>query len=528
MRGPSLRLVSVNDVYTLENFPRLRTLVRHHAETEPADAFLTTLAGDFLAPSLLSSLDRGVGMVDCLNALPIQCVCFGNHEQDVPFDALIARTQQYRGTWLNTNMPDFRPELPATKVVTVQGAGTRAVRVGLLGVLTEDPMLYPPHAFGGLGIAPAHETALRVARELIERDGCACVVALTHQSLARDRDLARAAGHTLIPLILGGHEHEPHLDPVEGAWIIKTGMDAVQAAVIDLTWPAEAPAGAPDLPSVRVRVEPVRDFAEDPALRAMVDTHLRAVAGLQAATLLTLKPDETLSSVGTRARQTSVGALIASSVRTALHVDACLINGGGIRGNREYHGAFTYGDLEAELPFANEVVVAQMPGRVVREAVAASRAQAPRPAFLQVDDAMTVDPNDVVTHVAGAPLEDAKEYCVATVRVLFDGMDGIDPLARFARENPGRIPRRDSGRELKLIVVEAFMRALWRELGSFDQLDVDRGGEVSEDELRAAIDRTAATGARELFVEGILRVMDLNGDRKISRDEARRVGRGGA
>jgi 5'-nucleotidase len=55
--GPTLRIVSVNDVYVLDDLPRLRNLVRHHAVTAPADAFIVAIAGDFLAPSTLSSLD---------------------------------------------------------------------------------------------------------------------------------------------------------------------------------------------------------------------------------------------------------------------------------------------------------------------------------------------------------------------------------------------------------------------------------------------------------------------------------------
>ena len=68
-RGPTLRVVSINDVYSLENLRRLKNLVRHHAVTDPADAMIVALAGDFLAPSILSSLDYGRGMVDCLNAV---------------------------------------------------------------------------------------------------------------------------------------------------------------------------------------------------------------------------------------------------------------------------------------------------------------------------------------------------------------------------------------------------------------------------------------------------------------------------
>ena len=33
----------------------------------PPENIITTLAGDFLGPSLLSSLDQGKGMIDCMN-----------------------------------------------------------------------------------------------------------------------------------------------------------------------------------------------------------------------------------------------------------------------------------------------------------------------------------------------------------------------------------------------------------------------------------------------------------------------------
>ncbi len=527
MRGPTLRLVCVNDVYQLDNLPRLRTLVQHHRESDPADAFLTTLAGDFVAPSLLSSLDRGLGMVECLNAIPITHVCFGNHEQDVPPEALAARVRQFRGTWLNTNVPGYEPALPAAQVVEVKGEGTRAVRVGLVGVVTEDATLYRPGPFGGSAILPANAAALDAGRGLVRDHGCACVVALTHQSLERDQALALAQGDPPVPLVVGGHEHVAHVEQLGSAWIVKAGTEAQYAAVVDLAWPADAPpAGVADVPSITVRLEPVRDYADDPALRALVDACERPVKALQAATLLRLAPGQSLSSAGSRARQTSLGALFASRVRDVLSADACVINGGGIRAGRDYERAFTYGDLEAELPFANEVVTVSMPGHVLREAVAASRRRAPDPSpgFLQVDDGVAVDAHHVVTAVGGAPLDPAREYCVATVRVLFDGMDGIEPLVRFARENPGRVPPRDSGRELKLILVEAFSLALWRSIGHFEDIDTDHDMQVSADELRAAIARATHEPAVPLIVEGILRALDADHDGFISRDEAERKG----
>jgi hypothetical protein len=259
---------------------------------------------------------------------------------------------------------------------------------------------------------------------------------------------------------------------------------------------------------VTVRLEPVHDSPEDPALRSLVDRLMAPVRALHAATFLRLAPGTSLSSVGTRLRQTSVGSMIATCVRDDLGVDACVINGGGIRAGREYAGAFTYGDLEAELPFANEVVVVTMSGRVLREAVQGSRSSAPRPApgFLQVDDGLTVD--------------EAREYRVATVRVLFDGMDNVAALARFAQASPGRIPPRDSGRELKMIVVEAFSLALWREVGGFERCDADGDARVSIDELRAALAEASGEPAPKLLVDGIMGALDTDRDGAISAAES--------
>src|SRR5437773_1878119 len=99
-RGPAARLVCVNDVYTLENLPRLRTLVQRAADVDPADVLIVTLAGDFVAPSMLSSLDAGRGMVDCMNEVPITHAVLGNHEDDIATAELRARIHEFRGTWL--------------------------------------------------------------------------------------------------------------------------------------------------------------------------------------------------------------------------------------------------------------------------------------------------------------------------------------------------------------------------------------------------------------------------------------------
>ena len=516
-RGPTLRIVAINDVYSLENLPRLRTLVEHHRASDPADVLLVTLAGDFVAPSLLSSLDSGRGMVECMKMVGVTHAIFGNHEDDVPTEALRKRVAELGATWLSTNVT-FDPPLPKSQVLAVG-----RVRVGLVGVVMTDPATYHRAPFGGGAMTPANDTARAEAARLIRDEGCACVIPLTHQTLPEDRELARLQREPPFPVIVGGHEHVVDLEQIDGTWLVKAGSDAVHAAIIDLSWPAERPPpGAADEPAVRVRIDDVAGYAEDAALRALVDARMSAARELEAATLMTISPGQHLSSIGARARQTTIGTLICSAVRGALRADGCIINGGGIRGGRDYTARVTYGDVKQELPFDNEVVVVSLPGAVLRDAIFSSRAQAPAESgsFLQVDDRLEVDANNVVTAVDGAPFDAGRSYSIALVRELLLGLDHIEPLVRWARENPSLVPPVGSGRETKLIVVDAFSVALWRAMGGFDEVDTDHDGVVTEAEIFAAVARVTAEPGSHLTAGFVMRALDTNHDLTISRAEA--------
>ena len=56
-----LRIVQITDVYTLKNFPHLKTLLNEkRAEIDKLGGkTISMLTGDFLAPYLLSSFDKG-------------------------------------------------------------------------------------------------------------------------------------------------------------------------------------------------------------------------------------------------------------------------------------------------------------------------------------------------------------------------------------------------------------------------------------------------------------------------------------
>jgi 2',3'-cyclic-nucleotide 2'-phosphodiesterase (5'-nucleotidase family) len=172
---------------------------------------LITLAGDFLAPSLLSSLDKGRSMVDVLNACGFTHVCFGNHECDVGKEALKQNFENSSFTWINTNMQELNDKLdmktPSSVIVEVKHHGESIKRVGLLGLLTNDPALYRPDSFDGSTIEPVVECTERYLRQHSVEDSIDLWIPLTHQSMADDRIFANKFGGTTFPIILGGHDH---------------------------------------------------------------------------------------------------------------------------------------------------------------------------------------------------------------------------------------------------------------------------------------------------------------------------------
>lgn len=75
-----LTVVQITDTYTLEHLPSVKTLLKDVRERAKGSQVISCMTGDFLAPYLLSSVDRGQGMMNALSKIPIDYLTWGNHE----------------------------------------------------------------------------------------------------------------------------------------------------------------------------------------------------------------------------------------------------------------------------------------------------------------------------------------------------------------------------------------------------------------------------------------------------------------
>lgn len=471
-----LRIIHINDVYTLENLPRLKSFLN---ETPG----LVTIGGDFLAPYLLSTLDHGAGMIELLNSLPTKYAILGNHESDIPHAALLDRISEFQGKWLNSNFPIFDGTL---EYDVFNG-------IAFIGLLCQGP--YRDSSFNG------HVPQDPVARAV---DLCAKlkmpVVAMTHLDLCDDERL------TSIPnliAILGGHDHDIVDMEKNGTRILKAGMDATHAAV----WsPNEA------------RIVDLRDWPLDEATQRLVDKHMLKVKVLD--NMVLTKLDEPLSSKEARTGECSMATMLCTVLKWELDCDCAILEGGSVRANADYYDNFTFGHLQRELPFVNATGIAAVEGRHLNLIVKESR-QEPGPFFLHLDSDCTFEGE--LVRVNQRPLLQDKVYSVAVGLDLGFGSKINQAMLTYASQFPQRIPNLETAIPATTLILSYFAQRFWRRLPAFDDLCAKGHDFVTHDDLYHAYkDAFVVDGDDEAdskMVRQLIVALDANADGKITRDE---------
>lgn len=515
-----LRIVHINDVYELTALPRLATLIR--SEAVGADRIIATIGGDFLAPSLLSSIDGGRAMVETLLQVGVQYACFGNHDNDIEYESLRARISEFEaggGTWINSNLPDLLPTLPDHALVDIEGGGQRR-SVALLGLLCDYPKLYRDGAFGGHGPPRlnANASACALADRLYAEGVCDLVIPLTHQDLADDQALIDTPGHRL-PIVLGGHDHEPCCCEGSSGVVLKAGADAVQAVLVDVVWPSAASSE----PEIHARLVDTAAYAPDAGVLKRVEHAHGMLRAMDSVVLYRHSPQlPMLSSVGHRLGEATLPTMLCTAVREDLSrdpdappVDCVLMQSGMIRAQQDYpSGRLTLKQIRAELPWNGNMVVVAMPGSVLADTLAYSRRKEgvkDSGSYLHGCDQLEVARGGrPILRVGGSAFDPDRPYQVALRRDLLVGLCGNKPLLDFAESILGEhIPPADAGVPVRESVLRHLIHQLWLALPPFDDIDLDGDGSLSFSEIKTAY----------LNVFGA----DANGDGVVTEDEQRAV-----
>mmetsp|Transcript_4160 Transcript_4160/g.11775 ORF Transcript_4160/g.11775 Transcript_4160/m.11775 type:complete len:792 (-) Transcript_4160:100-2475(-) len=488
-----LTVVQITDVYTLDNFASLKTMLETIRSSQaPSDTVISMLTGDFMSPYLLSSIDRGAGMMDALAATPIDMLIWGNHEADIDHRTVCKHVKNFSGTWINTNMQTHEAmdhQVPYKIVDVVSPDGTHRRRIGLVGVLSDDPKLYShfkkPGAFGGAKIECPWDTLRKYQRLLEEEMGCDVVLPLEHLYVPEDHKTCREFD---FPVILSGHDHHRVDEIVEGTRLIKPGMDGVHATVLEMIW--DSPDQAGKQPRIRSRFVKTSSFPPCPVLKAQTDAAYDVLLPLRNTELMKVPTRfEPLSSVNSRGSVTSMGVFLCTLLRDALNasqqsqqhreeegdsmgakfIDAVILMGGNIRGGESYGKGsfFSLEMLEAEVKADEIVGVVSMPGSVLAAGIEYTHAGDPRPGWMQYDEGIQeerdADGMLRVTTVGGKPIDLERVYQVAT-KISDLGNGQSIPCKEYFTPRPELLPSKGSYFNIQTELMGHFARILFHRL----------------------------------------------------------------
>jgi 2',3'-cyclic-nucleotide 2'-phosphodiesterase (5'-nucleotidase family) len=377
-------------------------------------------------------------MIDLMNAIGLDVAVVGNHEFDFGTAVLKQRAGEAKFPWLGTNVQGEDGKVLAGLTSTL----TRKVgdlTIGFFGIITPDT-----HHLSNTGpdvtFLPVLDTARAAVKEL-RRQGADAIVALTHLTLAQDRELAREVKG--IDVILGGHDHDPMTVYEGGVFIFKVGADAqyLGAAKIEI----EKTQGQRG-PQVKVwprewRVTSTAGVAPDPTVAAIVkqyedklDETLKVAVGTTGVEL-----DSRRATV--RLKESVIGNLIADAIRESTKADVAITNGGGIRGDRTYAPGttLTRKDVLTELPFGNIAVTMDITGADLRTALeegvslvedVAGRFPHVSGMTFVFDARRTRGSRVLDVKVGGKPLDPGAIYRLATNEYMMAGGDGYAALTK--------------------------------------------------------------------------------------------------
>ncbi|GMH63560.1 hypothetical protein TrLO_g16009 [Triparma laevis f. longispina] len=524
----TFRLTTFNDCYTLQNLPRLTT----YLASNPSDAVV--LAGDFLSPSTLSSIDFGIGMISTLRASGVTHLSLGNHEADFKLPLLSSRLKSFNktGKILNSNILGLKDVTCEVDVIKKDG-----LSICLHGYIGDEINMFRDGTFKGLKISPVFETFQKI---LSTHPSISLHIPLTHQSISYDILFAKKIANLgITTIIVGGHEHEKFDDLIQEnedcVRIIKTGENCERVSVIDFKFDDVED----KLLDINVEFVEMKDYEPCPVVQKIADKHLSVLESMEETSIITtnLLPkifeNRPLSSLRTRFEQMSVGCFICSAIKLELDVDYCIINGATIKGGVIYEeGEMSYAELKKELPFPTKIVVVEMKRKVLEEAVEWSRnniedgsmdethpeVEVARRGYLQVDFDLEInpvgDPEELVT--------------VALPRNLMAGFCKIKPLIEFGKElkDKGIYPNEDSIIKAVDIVVRFCCKERWVSLSeetSFDEIDLNHDGMLDASEIKLAMARFLGTEPQDFFVEQMIEAIDEDHNGTIEIEEFKQL-----
>lgn len=409
---------------------RLATLVEEQRALYSEKVLLLD-AGDTLHGTNLVNLFGGLSAIEVMNAMGYDAMTLGNHEFNFGQETLLARIEDANFPVLSANV--FYTEDGSTFTTSATIQEVNGIRLGILGLTAQDtPVVTHPANVEGLRFADPVETAAYLARRLRLNHDVDLVIALTHVGYGVDQEIAWGAPE--IDIIVGGHSHTTleGVSDVNGTLIVQANEYANYLGKLAVSVEFGV------VYDFEYELIPVTaDVPKHPVIDGIVSEWNELLAARLDEVVATTPIDWNGEREYVRVQETNLGNLVADVMRSSTGADVAITNGGGIRASMN-SGDVSVGDIYTVLPFDNTLVVLELTGRQILDALEHSARLYPEQngGFLQVSGlTFSIDaeaaPGARIRNleINGTPVTTGAVYSVATNDFMAAGGDGYAMLA---------------------------------------------------------------------------------------------------
>lgn len=433
-----LTFLGVGDIYKFDGgkqrggVARLNAVARAERAANPNTIYV--FDGDMLSPSLMSGFDKGANMVALTNIVPFDLAVPGNHEFDAGVENFLAQVKASKYPWaaINITRPDGKAPDGLGGVMTKDIDG---VKVALIPVAQDTTP--EESSSGNLKFGDTLKSAIDAARQA-RKDGADLVVGVVQAPHSQDQQMIASKA---FDLILSGDDHDLVVSYDGLTAYVETSTEANYLVPVDLTVDVQTKDGKRTVSWVpNFRFIDTATVQPDPESQKLVDQYSKELD--DQLNVVIGKTESALDSRRNvvRTQESAMGNLIADAMREAARTDIAIINGGGIRGDKQYAAGqdITRRDILTELPFGNMTVSTKVTGKQVWDALenGFSHLEDGGGRFPQVSGlVVTADKSKpagsrvVSVMVGDKPLDAAASYALATNDFMLNGGDGYTALA---------------------------------------------------------------------------------------------------
>ena len=412
------------------SYPKLASLLEQSRQEDEDTLFV--YGGGSLGPSPLSSLDRGSHIIDILNTLEPDLMNISKREFSYFEDELTLRSYEAAFPFISSNLYD-----PLTKS-NLEGISTNIIidkgdlRLGFIAILDEDAV--QEYLLQRVRVQEPRNLINQQIKQL-EQQGADLIVLIYSQ----EKDYYQAlldAKKIDFALKISPFVDDMMSEKLELLPKRYTLSDIKTTLVLKLSWPHNAPK---NLNINEVNLE-LSNYPDSTTTALLIEEYNKRLNRLLNQPIGLLTQPMTSQKALVRTTENAFGNFIADAMKEAAQADVAIINGGSIRGNKNYQSntTLTRGDIIRELPFRTQLAAVSVSGQQLWAALenGISEVENVKGRFLQVAGlSLSYSINQDIgkrlqsVNVNGKALELNQQYILATTDYILNGGDGYTSLA---------------------------------------------------------------------------------------------------